>query len=348
MANPAVPFDPTGVFVAQDVTDGTGIPSAAVRAYSSSAFIRELWEDEIIASYKSNLVMPQLTVTMDHNRKKGDTIHVPNPNRGAASVKSTENSVTLIAIQEEKKQYQIDQHWEYSRLIEDVVTIQADDSLRRFYTDDAGYALAKRVDTQIHAQAAFLNAGDLDAGAADAETQATSAYAGAAVDAGSGVLSVWNPAANANAGNGVVLTDAFIRGLIQTLDDNDSPVSGRYLVIPPVEKNNLLGIPRFTEQAFIGEIGAGNSIRNGRVGDVYGTEVFVSTNIPVVAATDTTTLYRPALMFQEEALLIIEQLRPRAQTQYMQQYLSDLFTSDILFGTGVLRPEGGLALMVPA
>lgn len=342
-------WDPSTNFVNQNVSAGTGKVSAATRTRSNSAFIRELWEDEIIATYKSNLVMPQLTVVMNHNRKKGDTIHVPNPTRGSASQKATQTAVTLIANQEGKKQYLIDQHWEYSRLIEDVVDIQADDSVRRFYTDDAGYALAKRVDTEIHQVAAFLNAAGIGTNT-DPTDNAASAYDGAVVGAltTAGALVQWDGTANTNAGNAAALTDDGIRKFIQTLDDNDVPVAGRYLVIPPVEKNNLTGISRFTEQAFVGEVGMGNTIRNGRVGNVYGVEVFVSTNCESVADAGSATDQRAALMFQEEALLMIEQLRPRAQTQYKQEYLSDLFTADILFGTGVLRPEAGLAIIVPA
>jgi hypothetical protein len=341
-------WDPSTNFVNLDVTTGDGRVSAATRVRSNSAFVRELWEDEIIASYKANLVMPQLTVVMNHNRKKGDTFHVPNPVRGDASQKSTQAAITLIANQEGKKQYVIDQHWEYSRLIEDVVDIQADDSVRRFYTDDAGYALAKRADTEIHQVAAFLNAAGIGT-ETDPTVEATAAYDGAVTGIlTAGALTQWDPTANANAGNSDPLAEDAIRKFIQTLDDNDSPVANRYLVLPPVEKNNLLGIQRFTEQAFVGEVGMGNSIRNGRVGDVYGVEVFVSTNCERVDDGAASDDQRAVLLFQEEALLMIEQLRPRAQTQYKQEYLSDLFTSDILFGTGVLRPEGGLAIIVDA
>ena len=132
------------------------------------------------------------------------------------------------------------------------------------------------------------------------------------------------------------------------MDDNDVPNAERCLVVPPVEKENLLGIQRFTEQSFVGEVGGANSIRNGMIGNVYGTPVYVSTNCPTVADGGSATDQRACLMFQKDSLLMIEQLRPRSQTQYKQEYLSDLFTADILFGTGVLRPEGGLAIIVPA
>lgn len=317
--------------------------SAASRTRSNSAFIRELWSDEIIAAYKANLVMPQLVNVMNHVGKKGDTIHVPRPVRGAASAKAQEDTVTLIANQELRGQYLIDQHWEYSRLIEDLTSIQADDSLRQFYTDDAGYALAKKVDTDLHAEGAKL------AGADAAPTVEGSAYSKAIIGTPSaGALVAWDATANSLQGNGAPLTDEGIRLMIQSLDDNDVPSSGRCYVLPPVEKKNLLGIARFTEQAFVGEVGGSNSIRNGLVGDVYGIEVYVSSNCASVVSTDATapTTYRVALLLQKEALLLIEQLKPRSQTQYLQQYLADLFTADMVYGTGVLRPEAGIAVVV--
>ena len=38
---------------------------------------------------------------------------------------------------------------------------------------------------------------------------------------------------------------------------------------------------------------------------------------------------------------------PRAQTQYKQEFLADLFTVDQIYGTGQMRPEAGAAIIVP-
>ena len=67
------------------------------RVTSTSAFIPELWTDEVIASYKANLVMAPLVQHMNFVGRKGDNVHVPRPVRGAASAKTAENQVTLIA-----------------------------------------------------------------------------------------------------------------------------------------------------------------------------------------------------------------------------------------------------------
>lgn len=319
------------------------LASAAIRTRSNSAFVRELWGDEILAAYKSNHVMVPLVTVMNHNGRKGDTIHIPRPVRGSASAKSAETQVTLIANQELKSQYLIDQHWEYSRLIEDIVSVQADDSIRPFYTNDAGYALSTRVDSDLHDEGAKF------AGADATPTTEGSAYSKAVV--GTPALSslvTWDPSASLNAGNASTITDEGMRLLVQELDDNNVPSMGRVLVVPPVEKRKMLGIDRQIVFDQVGEAGRSNAIRNGYVGPLYGAEVFVSTNCASVADDGLATDQRAALYFQKESLLLIEQLAPRTQTQYKQEWLGDLFTADIIFGTGVLRPEGGIAIIVPA
>ena len=303
-----------------------------VTSTSAATFVPEVWSDEVIAAFKQNLVLANLVKNMNHQGKKGDVIHIPAPVRGDANQKTAENQVTLITNTEGEVQVNIDKHFEYSRLIEDIVATQALNSLRQFYTDDAGFALSKRADT--------------DLGALFAGFQGGTAYSGAVI--GSDGSTAYDGSANSNSGNGAALTDAGIRQMIQTLDDADVPMSQRYLVIPPVEKNNLLGIERFTEQAFVGEVGAQNSIRNGRVGNIYGVEVYVSSNTPTVTADDTSTTYRAAGMFHESAMVLVTQVAPRVQTQYKQEYLGDLLTVDMLYGVQELRDDAAVVAVVPS
>lgn len=298
---------------------------------TADKFIPEIWEDGVVAGYKKNLVMGNLVTKLNHKGKKGDVIYMPKPVRGAASSKSASTQVTLIAPTHNQLTFNIDKHYEYSVLIEDIVSVQGFNSLRSFHTDDAGYALATQVDTDLHGLGASL--------------QGSTAYS-TAVIGGDGVT-VWDPTANTNTGNGSTLTDAGIRKMIQTLDDADVPAMGRVMVIPPVEKSTLMGLPRFTEQAFTGEVAGQNTIRNGRLGSIYGMEVYVSTNCPTVAATDTTTNYRVGLMFHKEAFVFIEQLGVRTQSQYKQEYLADLFTADTIYGVGEMRDDAGIAFFVP-
>ena len=116
---------------------------------TAATFIPELWSDEIVAAYQSNLVMANLVNKMSFRGKKGDTLHVPKPTRGNASDKAASTQVTLIAATESEVVVNINKHKEYSRLIEDITEAQAQASLRRFYTADAGYAIAKAVDSDL-------------------------------------------------------------------------------------------------------------------------------------------------------------------------------------------------------
>ena len=299
---------------------------------TQAVFIPEIWSDDVIAAYKSNLVVANLVTKINHMGKKGDTIHIPSPTRGSASSKSASTQVTLIANTESEISISINKHYEYSKLIEDIVAVQGLNSMRGFYTDDAGYALAKQVDTDLFALVEALQGGTAGDG-----------YASCVI--GGDGTTAYN---DATTGNGSTLTDAGIRKMIQTLDDADVPMSERYIILPPVEKKTLTGIARFTEQAFTGEVSGANTIRNGRIGDMYGVEAFVSTNCPTETADDASTTYRVGMMTHKSALVHAEQMGVRSQTQYKQEYLGDLFTTDTIYGVGELRNDAGIGFVVPS
>lgn len=312
-------------------------------------FVPELWSDEVIVSYKANIVMRSLVRILNHKGKKGDTIRIPTPTRGEASTKAAETQVTLIQHGTDNGLVvTIDKHKEYSRLIEDIVDVQALGSLRRFYTDDAGYAIAKRLDKDlILAALAGGNGGSATlVENADGSIDSTSSSdTNMLIGDGS---TTWDPSANANAGNAADLTDLGIRRLIKRLDDVDAPMMGRVFVIPTVVKQDLMGLPRFTEQSFTGESAGSNTIRNGLVGNAYAVEFFVTTQLPTVEDDGGAADQKAALFFQKDGLLLVEQMGVRTQSQYKQEYLAELFTADVIYGTKVLRSTSVIPVIVPS
>jgi len=292
---------------------------------SAATFIPEIWSDEIVAAYKKNLVAANLFKKMSFVGKKGDTVHIPSPTRGVAAIKAANSQVTLQAAVEGDVAVSIDKHYEYSRLIEDIVEAQALSSLRRFYTDDAGYALAKQVDTSLIQLGRGFNG-------------STGATYGGAYIGGDGTTAYTSGSSNASA-----LTSAGIRRTVQRLDDADVPMEGRFFLIPPSARNTLMGISEYTAQSFVGEVGAGNTIRNGEIGSLYGIPVFVSSN-----ADTATGGARIALMGHKDAAVLVEQQGVRSQTQYKQEYLGTLYTADTLYGVKELRDGACIALAVPA
>jgi N4-gp56 family major capsid protein len=282
---------------------GNAFGTAHVTKARADTFIPEIWSDEILAEYEHSLVMKPLVKSLKVAGKKGDTVHIPMPMRGDANAKVAETSVTLIAETTGDKTVVIDQHWEYSRLIEDIVDVQALSSLRKFYTQDAGYALAKKVDQDLIA----------------------SAIAG------------WTTTMGATEGND--FTDQAFRDAIQVLDDNDVPMDGRKLVIPPSARNHIMGIDRYVSSDFVN----GRGVVNGKIGELYGVDIFVSTNLPTDVNDE-----KPCLLFHTDALVIAEQMAVRTQTQYKQEFLADLMTADTLYGEDVFREDSGVIINVNA
>jgi N4-gp56 family major capsid protein len=301
---------------------------------TAATFIPELWSDEIVAAYKKNLVLANLVNKMPMKGKKGDTLHIPKPTRGSASAKAASTQVTLQAATESEVTVTVNKHYEYSRLIEDITEVQALASLRKFYTDDAGYALAKQVDDDLFTLAKSFGNGDGSSYATNNAfyidgTNGLSTYAADTVTTAD------------------VFTDAGFRALIQELDDADVPMDGRFLVVPPSAVNTIRGIDRYVSSDFV----SGQPVVNGKIGTLYGIDIFVSTNCPVVeAAADNSASSvdtRGAILAHKDAMVLAEQMGVRSQTQYKQEYLANLFTSDMLYGTAVIRFESGLLVAMP-
>jgi N4-gp56 family major capsid protein len=317
-------------------------PTNSVTVSSAGTFVPEIWSDEIVASYKKNLVLANLVMKMNFRGKKGDVIHIPAPTRGSASLKVATDAVTLIAASNTEVQVTIDKHYEYSRLIEDIAEIQALNSMRQFYTADAGYALARQVDTNLVQLGRAFNGATVGTDDYATSNTTTKAFIG----------SNGTTAYNSTSSNAAALTDAAIRRTIQRLDDNDTPMDGRFFVIPPSSRNTLMGLARYTEQAFVGD---GNAIRNGEIGNLYGIPVFVSSNADTGAGNSTTD--RICLMGHKDSMVLVEQVAVRSQTQYKQEYLGTLFTADTLYGVKAMRTaatvgaalsSSAFALAVPA
>jgi hypothetical protein len=311
-----------------------GGSASIVNKTNADKFIPEIWSDEVIAAYQKNLVLANLVNKMTMRGKKGDTLHIPKPTRGAASAKSANTVVRVQADTETEVLVTIDKHFEYSRFIEDIVEVQALASLRRFYTEDAGYALAKQVDDELFQLGKAF--GDSDG----ADWVHSNSYF---IDATNG-LSTY-------AVDTVITTDVFtdagFRALIKKMDDADVPMDGRFFVIPPSVRSTIMGTDRYNSSDFVD----GRGVQNGQIGSLYGIDIYVSSNCPVIeTAADNTAGddIKGAILAHKDAMVLAEQMAVRSQTQYKQEYLATLYTADTLFGVKTVRPEAGFVLAVPA
>ena len=322
-------------------TSGTYFTAnAVVDKTAAGTFIPEIWSDEVIAAYQKNLKMAPLVKRLAMTGKKGDVIHIPKPIRGAASAKAEAVAVTIQANLESELTVTVDRHFEYSRLIEDIVEVQALSSLRQFYTEDAGYQLALKVDTDLINAATGFGNGTRTAAPTDASSWVNSnAYY---VNATSGLATF----AADTVATGDNFTDLALREAIKLMDDADVPMDSRVLVIPPAARKSIMGIDRYVSSDFVG----GRGVESGLIGNLYGVDVYVSSNAPTLetAAQNSggSIDVRGCLFFHKDALVMAEQMAVRSQTQYKQEYLSTLYTADTLYGVEVYRPEAGFVLAI--
>jgi hypothetical protein len=311
--------------------------SNTVTKANAGTFIPEIWSDEIIAAYQKNLKMAPLVKRISMTGKKGDVIHIPKPTRGAATAKDPADTVVLQQTSNDELQITINRHFEYSRLIEDITEVQALNSLRQFYTEDAGYALALKVDTDLmNAATGFgddsSNTFDLAAPSGADWVNSNSYYFD-----GSGATTTLEPFAAATVASGDVFTDHGFREAIQKMDDADVPMDGRCIIVPPSVRNTIMGETRFSSSDFV----TGTPVNTGLIGNIYGVDVYVSSNCPTLE-----TNVRGCIFMHKDALVMAEQMAVRSQTQYKQEYLSTLYTADTLYGVQAYRPEAGFVLAV--
>jgi len=315
--------------------------NAIVDKTAAGTFIPEIWSDEVIAAYQKNLKMSPLVKKISMTGKKGDTIHVPKPIRGAASAKAESTAVTIQANLESELQIAVDRHFEYSRFIEDIVETQALNSLRQFYTEDAGYQLALKVDTDLMNAATGFGDGTKTFAPANtgADWVASNSYYS---NAGSALAAY----AADTVATGDNFSDVVFRALIKLMDDADVPMENRPLIVPPAARSTIMGIDRYVSSDFVG----GRGVESGLIGNLYGVDVYVSSNCPVIEAAAQNSASsldtRGCLFFHKDAVVHAEQMAVRSQTQYKQEYLSTLYTADTLYGVEVYRPEAGFVLAI--
>ena len=313
-----------------------GGSTSIVNNTAAATFIPEIWSDEVIAAYKKSLVLANLVRKMSFKGKKGDTLHIPKPTRGTASVKAANTAVTIQADVDSEVQILVNKHYEYSKLIEDITATQALASLRSFYTEDAGYALAQQVDSDLFLLGKTF--GD-DNGSGSDWVHSNSYY----IDATTGLTAYAEDTVIA----ADVFTDEGFRALIKLMDDADVPMDGRFFAIPPSVRAAILGNTRYNSSDFVD----GRGTQNGQIGSIYGIDIYVSNNCPVIEtdlANSAGGAVRGAILAHRDTMVLAEQLGVRSQTQYKQEYLANLYTADTLYGVKVVRPEAGFVLAVNA
>lgn len=283
-------------------TGAYGSGNVNIGATAGSVFRPNVWSKEVLTFVKSNLVLLPLIKHYDADVKGGgQTLEIPNVSAISANLKSQNTVVTLNYNTETKTTITLNKHYESSFIVEDLVKVQSNYETRSDYTQAAAYAIAEKIDANI---------------AADMTT-------------------AWKTASQTIGTYGTAISDAVILAVNRYLSENKAPRTDRALVVHPKGEAELLAIDKFVRYD---ALGTGEAIKNGKLGTIYGAEVFVSQNLVYL---DTATDEYNSLFFHKEAFAIALQMEPRTQAQYKQEYLGWLVTVDVLYGLQTLRSNFG-------
>lgn len=279
------------------VTGAFNSGNVNIGATAGSVFRPNVWSKEVLMFVKENLVLLPLIKHYDAEVKSGgQTLEIPNVSAITANLKAQNTVVTLNYNTETKTTITLNQHYESSFLVEDLVKVQSAYDTRSDYTQAAAYAIAEKVDSVI---ATDMTSGSVGYGAF-----------------------------------GTALNDNLILTVNRYLSENKAPRSDRSIVVHPKGEAELLAIDKYVRYDALGVGGDKNSIKNGKIGEIYGAQVFMSQNLVYL---DTATDEYSSLFFHKEAWAIAMQMEPRTQAQYKQEHLGWLITVDVLFGLKELR-----------
>lgn len=181
---------------------------------TQGVFIPEVWSKDIEEFVKSNLVLAGLVKRRDSEVKgAGDTIHIQFDTELVANNKVQGLDVSPQAPTDTQVDLVVDQWKESSFMIEDILAAQANVDLMSVYTESAGYAIAKAVDTSLAALASGFS-----------QVQGTF--------------------------NTAITTDVLLDS-IELLDLADVPQEDRHFVFQPDVKRDLLDISTYTSADFV-------------------------------------------------------------------------------------------------
>lgn len=279
---------------------------------TAAVFVPEIWSADVRLATEANLVMAKLVNRQFEGdiNQYGDTVHVGDISNLTAQDKAADTDVSFETVTETEFTLTINKHKYVAFKVEDIVKIQSKIDLRARYTEKAGYALAKQVDTDL-----------------------LGLYSGLSQSVGSA---------------GVDITDATLLSAILLLDNADAPAGDRALVIAPSQMNALLGIDKFVRADAVGYLAAMSPIVTGALakgsfdptkvkgyfGQIYGISVYVSTNVPT---TGTSPVSTHNLLFHKDAFALAMQENIRIQSDYNIRSLATEVVADCLYGVGEFR-----------
>jgi hypothetical protein len=280
----------------------TGATEFVDKTIADGIFSPDIWSKKVLAATESNLVLAnRFNRQFEADATVGKAVKIASIGNLASRAKAENTAITYETVAETVTTLTLN-IWDYAAIgVEDIVEVQSNVNLRQQYERKMGYALAQDVDSKLATAAAGF-------------TQTV------------GTL-------------GTPFTDDNVRRANQYLDDADVPEEGRFLVMTPAEKNDKLGLDRWSNQLYRGGSG-GEQVTRGRIGnEIYGLDPYVTTNLVKPAGGQGNNI-----IAHRDAYALVMQREPKMHLFYDIDFFTWKVASEQIFGHGELRDAFGVWL----
>jgi N4-gp56 family major capsid protein len=133
---------------------------------------------------------------------------------------------------------------------------------------------------------------------------------------------------------GTPLADVDVVRANQYLDDADAPEDDRFMIMSPAEKANKITLDRWSNALYIGNP---KPAVTGSLGEMYGLNLFVTTNLVKPAGGQANNV-----VMQRDAIALIVQRSPKMHLFYDIDFFTWKLASEVIYGHQEMRDNFGV------
>ena len=279
----------------------TGASEFVDQTIANGIFSPDVWSKQVLRASESNLVLARsVNRGFEDDASVGKSVKVASIGNLAARPKVENTAITYETVAETAVTITLNL-WTYAAVgIEDIVKVQSRVDVQNEYQRKLGYAIAKEIDTVL--------ATDL-----------------AGFSRSVGTL-------------GTAVTDANVLAAVKLLDDADVPQDDRFFVMTPAEKVAKLALDRWSNALYIGT--SDQPVRNGMLGDMYGLNLLVTTNLVKPAGGQANNA-----IFHRDAIALVVQRTPKTHLFYDIDFFTWKLASEVIYGHQEMRDLWGVLVL---
>jgi hypothetical protein len=276
----------------------TGATEFVDKTIADGVFSPDIWSKQVLRAAESNLVIAKsVNRGFENDATVGKTVKVASIGNLAARAKAENTAITYETVAETATTITLN-IWSYAALgIEDIVKVQSIVDVQNEYQRKLGYAVARDIDSKL---------------AAD--------FAGFSQVVGT---------------LGTAASDANVLAAIKLLDDADVPQDDRFFIMSPAEKVAKLALDRWSNALYIGNNNL--PVKNGMLGDMYGLNLAVTTNLVKPAAGQANNA-----IFHRDALALVVQRTPKTHIFYDIDVFAWKLAVEVIYGHQEMRDTWGV------